>query len=165
MITIKHTQLIIKLAHGGQRDKGGKPYWTHPKRVAERLKWFPTEFRIVALLHDTLEDTYIKPQWLLDYGYSEQVVEAVKILSNNYKPSPMTYRQWIQYILSTENDVAIAVKYADFLDNSSPARVEELPDCDKGMVKRYTDAIKLFDYVAKYKDKYGFLKQIIAGDL
>lgn len=36
--------------HAGQTDKGGKPYFMHPFRVAERCD--TTEQKIVALLHD-----------------------------------------------------------------------------------------------------------------
>lgn len=165
MITFKTTLSIVKLAHATQRDKSGNLYWKHPKDVADRLKKFPMAYRIVALLHDTLEDTHITPKWLREFGYSEEIIEAVMILSDNHKPNAMTYRQWLQYILTTENEIAIAVKYADMLSNSSPARAALLQYRDSDLLKRYTTGIKLFDYVASFKGKYGFLKDIKAGDL
>ena len=44
-------------AHAGQVDKAGKPYIFHPLRVCARC--FTDEERLVALLHDIIEDTEI----------------------------------------------------------------------------------------------------------
>lgn len=45
---------IATLAHAGQVDKGGAPYIMHPIRVM--LAMDTEEARIVAVLHDVLED-------------------------------------------------------------------------------------------------------------
>lgn len=42
-------------AHKGQTDKAGAPYIFHPIRVSNRCS--TDDERIVALLHDTIEDT------------------------------------------------------------------------------------------------------------
>ena len=49
----KALQIAVK-AHSGQTDKAGAAYIFHPIRVANRCK--TDEERIVALLHDTIED-------------------------------------------------------------------------------------------------------------
>ena len=41
--------------HAGQRDKAGAAYFQHPMRAAMRCQ--TDEEKIVALLHDTIEDT------------------------------------------------------------------------------------------------------------
>ena len=41
--------------HAGQKDKAGLPYVEHPRAVAARVE--SEEEKIVALLHDTVEDT------------------------------------------------------------------------------------------------------------
>ena len=60
MIYTDMTKKAMKLAydlHKGQTDKGGIPYIFHPYHLAEQMK--TEEGVIVALLHDTLEDTPI----------------------------------------------------------------------------------------------------------
>ena len=47
--------ILAAKAHTGQVDKGGAPYILHPIRVM--LACEEEKEKIVALLHDTLEDT------------------------------------------------------------------------------------------------------------
>ena len=47
--------ILAAKAHTGQVDKGGAPYILHPIRVM--LACEGEKEKIVALLHDTLEDT------------------------------------------------------------------------------------------------------------
>lgn len=49
--------LIATKAHAGQTDKAGVPYVFHPIRVS--CKCVTNEEKIVALLHDTIEDRHI----------------------------------------------------------------------------------------------------------
>ncbi len=50
-------------AHSGQKDKAGQPYILHPLRVMLSIKGalaeFVTDCRVVAVLHDVIEDTDI----------------------------------------------------------------------------------------------------------
>ena len=46
--------------HLSQTDKGGKPYFGHPARVAESCQ--TDEQRMVALMHDLIEDTRVAQQ-------------------------------------------------------------------------------------------------------
>jgi len=48
---------IASEAHKNQKDKVGKPYITHVMRVMERCK--SDDEKIVAVLHDVVEDTEI----------------------------------------------------------------------------------------------------------
>ena len=45
---------IATKAHEGQTDKAGVPYILHPIRVSNRCRTY--EERIVAILHDTIEE-------------------------------------------------------------------------------------------------------------
>ena len=58
----KATQIAIKV-HKGQVDKGGHDYIYHPLRVEAKSNSF--EEKIVALLHDTVEDGGIAAEYLL----------------------------------------------------------------------------------------------------
>ncbi len=60
---IKIAHEICTSAHAGQVDKAGMPYHLHPERVAARCS--TDEEIIVALLHDTIEDTDVTAQYLV----------------------------------------------------------------------------------------------------
>ena len=68
-------------AHAGQVDKAGKPYIFHPLRVCCRC--FTDEEKIVALLHDTIEDTKVTAEGLLTEGFPRNIVDAVLSVSRN----------------------------------------------------------------------------------
>lgn len=46
---------IMLNAHKGQKDKGGHAYFLHPLRVSKKIS--DRRYKIVALLHDVLEDS------------------------------------------------------------------------------------------------------------
>ena len=64
--------LICVTKHQGQRDKAGAAYFQHPMRVAMNCE--KDEEKIVALLHDTIEDTDVTPEWLKQQGFSNEIV-------------------------------------------------------------------------------------------
>lgn len=107
---------IAKEAHAGQfRRDGVTPYWTHPKAVAEALRDAGEPDMVVATgwLHDVIEDN---PEWtqqrLLENGISQQVVNAVALLT---KDKGAHYGLYIQYVRS--NITARKVKVQDILHN------------------------------------------------
>ena len=66
---------LMMRQHFGQKDKAGKDYYFHPTRVSARLDLI--EDKIVALLHDTIEDTGMTPEKLLQLGYTQDTVDAI----------------------------------------------------------------------------------------
>ena len=102
-------ELVLKIAteaHKGQVDKVGVPYINHPLTVASLVD--TEEEKIVALLHDTIEDTNITEQDLIDYGFPNEIVEAVKLLTHNKNVPYMDYVAKIK-----DNELARKVKIAD----------------------------------------------------
>ena len=69
---------IAYKAHIGQLDKGGSPYILHPVRVA--LHCQTEDEKIVALLHDVVEDTSITFEDLKTEGLDDRLLEALKCL-------------------------------------------------------------------------------------
>ena len=66
--------------HAGQFDKAGKPYILHPLRVMNAVNTI--EEKIVAVLHDTVEDTDLTLYELEDtFGFPHNIVEAVGLLT------------------------------------------------------------------------------------
>ena len=79
MATIDRAIMIASIAHAGQKDKAGKPYILHPLRVMLTVasdKNATDEQKIVAVLHDVIEDTYVQEQQLKENGFSEDIINA-----------------------------------------------------------------------------------------
>jgi len=113
-VTVLKTLAFIKKAHAGQKY-GNKPYWTHPKAVAEIGKSifgskFDTVAYTAALLHDTAEDTEYGLAELKELGYSDEVLAVVSLVT---KEKSLSYEGNIQRIIQSGNRRAMMVKFAD----------------------------------------------------
>ena len=78
---------IAKKAHVGQIDKAGCEYINHPIHVADSLN--TEEEKIVAYLHDVLEDTSMTIEDLANEGFrkqsSRQLIQSQKRKTNHMK--------------------------------------------------------------------------------
>src|SRR5207245_1920141 len=77
-VTLERAIQIAASAHQRQFDQGGSPYFLHPLRVMLRLKSEPD--RIVAVLHDVLEDTAWTAAQLVEEGFAPGVMTALDAL-------------------------------------------------------------------------------------
>lgn len=117
---IFETALAIAIdAHKGQTDKSGMPYILHPIAVASKVDTL--ELKTIAILHDTIEDTSVTADYLLEKGIPKEIVETVVLLS---KPKNEDYESYLRRV--KENPLAKAVKLADLAHNTDPARVSGL---------------------------------------
>lgn len=109
---------IASMAHFGQLDKGGVPYYHHVHRVAEEQ--ISNKRKIIAFLHDTLEDTKYTAADLREAGFSEEIIEAVELLTHK---KGVPYMEYIE-ALSADIDCCY-VKLADLADN---IRIDRIPN-------------------------------------
>lgn len=117
---------VLALVNEWFRDKTDKknaPYVNHLMHVRDNILTSPVclsdkeknDARIVALLHDTLEDTNITADDLVHkFHIQEHIVNAVRILTHRHDA---TYFEYIDSICASQNKLAIAVKIADLSDN------------------------------------------------
>jgi (p)ppGpp synthase/HD superfamily hydrolase len=113
MPTVEDAILLATNAHRGQTDKAGLPYITHPLRVMSMFV-LPEEEdeRVVAVLHDVVEDCEITLLDLEIYGFSPRVVDAVNAITDRKGES---YEDYIERV--AQNPLALKVKLADLADN------------------------------------------------
>jgi (p)ppGpp synthase/HD superfamily hydrolase len=112
---------LASIAHAGQTDKAGAPYFEHPKRVALKLDG-DEQAMTVALLHDVLEDTGITEAELRD-TFSAEIVDAVAAITHPKGEPDDVYYQRVR-----SNALALRVKLADIHDNLEPWRLAALSD-------------------------------------
>ena len=119
-------------AHVGQVDKAGLPYILHPISVMQSVDTI--DEKIVAILHDVVEDSQYTLADLLGKGISVEVVDAIALLTHD---EGVPYADYVQQIKDSKNALAIRVKRADLAHNLSPARSKNISDKHR---KRYMDA-------------------------
>ncbi len=125
---------IAAKAHLGQHDKAGAPYILHPLRLMFRLP-DPTA-RIVAVLHDVVEDSDTTLDDLRRQGFSDEAVTAVDALSRR---DDETYDEFIERI--APNPLAVRVKIEDLRDNLDLTRLANLTEDGADRIRRYRKAL------------------------
>ena len=131
----KAIQIAVE-AHAGTKDKGGKAYILHPISVMMRVE--TEEEKIVAILHDVVEDTDWTFDALRKEGFSEKIIEALKTVTK--RTDEEDYDEFVQR--SLKNEIGRKVKIADLRDNLDVTRVGELTDKDIERVNKYKRALK-----------------------
>jgi hypothetical protein len=104
----------------GQVDKSGVDYAEHLKAVAGFC--VTEDERMVAWLHDIIEDTPVGPQDLLNMGFPQYVVDAVLLLTHTHESTYVEYITRIRDAPGYPGELARTVKLADLKHNSDPAR-------------------------------------------
>lgn len=122
---------LASVKHAGQKDKGNDPYVMHVIRVMMNVE---TESdRIVALLHDLLEDTDITKSDLMEFGFDEETVKKVDLLSRKDAEDYMDYIKRL-----SADPAAVRVKLSDLRDNLNRTRLKDkLTDEDFERLKKY----------------------------
>jgi (p)ppGpp synthase/HD superfamily hydrolase len=122
-------------AHKGQLDKGGSPYILHPLAVMNRVETI--EEKIVAVLHDVIEDTEVTIEQLREMGFSEEILKAIGLLTRSKEES---YEQFIEK--TTTNRIARNVKIADIQENMNLSRIKNPTEQDYNRLEKYRKAME-----------------------
>lgn len=125
-------------AHRDQLDKSGIPYVFHPIHLAEQM--MDEDTTIVALLHDVMEDTDYTLQMLRDEGFSEEVLEALVLLTHKDEENYLDYVKRIK-----DNPIAKAVKLADLKHNSDLTRLNMVDEIAVKRKEKYQEAMALLN--------------------
>jgi (p)ppGpp synthase/HD superfamily hydrolase len=136
MSTLEHAIALAAKAHAGQTDKAGAPYILHPLRMMLRLS--TPEERMVAVLHDVVEDCGWTLEGLRAEGFSLTVVAGVEAVT---KREGESYEAFV--LRAAQNPVGRRVKLADLEDNSDLSRIANPTAKDIERVEKYRKAIKL----------------------
>lgn len=101
--------------HAGQKRKNGEDYINHCKRVAEAVSSRGEPYSVVAVLHDTLEDTDLTREKIRDI-FGAEVAFYVEVLTHREEQT------YLEYILECKkNIVTTEIKLADLGDNLNGA--------------------------------------------
>jgi (p)ppGpp synthase/HD superfamily hydrolase len=138
MSTLETAIRIAVTAHAGQKEKSGAAYITHPLRVMADVD--DEEAKIVAVLHDVVEDTAVTLDDLRREGFTENVLTAVACVTHR-RDEPYT-----DYVVRCKSHpLARQVKLADLADNS------RLDRCILRIERMTRDLARIHRYVLSYK--------------
>lgn len=127
-------------AHRGQVDKAGVEYINHPLTVAAQVSDDVSAI-IVALLHDTVEDTALTLNELREkIPLTDEESAALTLLTHDEK---IPYLDYVAAIKS--NTLARRVKIADLKHNSDLSRIKNPAPKDLARIEKYRAALKLLD--------------------
>ena len=131
MIDLLRSFFIAARAHKGQRDKGGKPYIFHPLKVSLNVRG--KDEKIVALLHDVIEDTSYTIDDLKFLTKNQR--EALLLLTHDKDTPYMIYIEAIK-----KNKIASRVKLADLDQNMNLNRLKIVTEKDLERLEKYKKA-------------------------
>ncbi len=130
--------LALRLATEGFKNKedlSGKPYIQHVLRVCSNLSTYPLNIRIIALLHDVLEDL---PEWnekSLRSIFDSDIIDVVVILT---KLPNESYDDYIARVMTSKE--AMIVKLHDLEDNMDVSRLLFFGNRDFQRLEKYHKA-------------------------
>lgn len=137
---MKKALSIAVTAHKGVKDKGGMDYVLHPITVALMCKTY--DEKIVALLHDVIEDTPLTLDDIKKQGFPEYIVSALDAVTRR-KPEEQFGDKRFDYIVRCKkNPIARVVKIADLTHNSDLTRIPcPTDDFKKKVLYKYPSEI------------------------
>jgi hypothetical protein len=138
-MTLEEAIRVALEAHAGQPDKAGQPYILHPLRVMMTVESpTPEAARILAVLHDVVEDT----GWTVEsldakYGLTPEVQAALRLLTHGDGDD---YDAYVAKVAT--NPLARAVKVADLRDNLDVTRLEAVTERDAQRITKYLRSLR-----------------------
>lgn len=131
---LERAMAIAEKQHAGQVDKAGRPYMEHPLRVMKAMS--NDAERIVAILHDVIEDTDLTLDQLAAEGFPGYILEALDSVTRR---DGETYEAFITR--AAANPIGRRVKYADLQDNADLARIAAPTAADIARTEKYHRAM------------------------
>lgn len=112
-------------------DKGGMPYMLHVLYVYKHVS--SMDEKVVAILHDVIEDKEVNESDLLEIGFPKKIVDDVVMLTRVDKEE---YNSYIERIIKNGSIEALNVKLADTENNMDLTRIKNPTVKDYERVKK-----------------------------
>ena len=124
---------IVTTLFENDTDKGGHPYMLHIMYVYKHVS--SLDEKVIALLHDVIEDKDVSKEDLLEVGFPSFIVDDVVMLT---RVKPIDYKDYIDNIIKNGSIRALHVKLADVENNLDISRIKNPSMSDyERLEKRY----------------------------
>jgi len=138
MNSLQKALQIAKKAHKGQYDKAGHDYISHPLRITSKLD--DKKMKIVAILHDVLEDSNVTVKYLTRY-FTPDVVSRVMILTRGDE----SYKSYLKRVKA--DAITRLIKIYDLQDNMDLSRLSRVTERDIVRTNKYLTAYKFLQEI------------------
>jgi (p)ppGpp synthase/HD superfamily hydrolase len=135
MGTVEEAEAFAAKMHAGQTDKAGRPYIEHPRAVASKVDG--EKEKVVAWLHDTVEDTPATIDQIREM-FGDEIADAVAAMTHDKNVPYMDYVRNIK-----KNVIARKVKMADLSHNMDLSRLANVTDEDLRRAEKYKKAYEI----------------------
>lgn len=137
MVQIEKAYEMAKYYHRNQKDRAGMLYIKHLEYVASKFE--DTDKKILAYLHDSLEDTDIRPE-LIRKEFGEEIFEALLAITKKKE------EEYIEYIHRVKkNTLARCIKIEDLKHNMDLSRIPDIKQDDVIRVEKYKKALTILE--------------------
>lgn len=141
MATLERAIALAATYHDGQQQRNGQPYILHPLHVMQRVS--SVSAKMVAVLHDALEDTDLTLPMLKREGFDDEILHAVDLLTRR---DGQPYDAYLAGLVG--NTLALTVKIEDVRHNLDSTRIDKLNDHDVINLRKYHAALKWLEQQA-----------------
>lgn len=143
---LKALEFSSKVHKHQRREFSNEPYINHPIRIANNpaVVSLGSDAICVGLLHDCIEDGEYPEEvdLYIKLNFNSNIYNTCLLLTHNRLQED--YNSYKNKIMTSDNKIALAVKYADSLDNSKP---------ESSMDSRWIEKCKKYlFYSKKYKE-------------
>lgn len=154
-----------KKYHGGQFRKSGEPYYTHPLEVAYlfseyvgkyELKYYTTDLIITAILHDTIEDTLLTREMILE-GFNDSVATKVYNLTRIKVDHKISAGDTLELIYPQNKTDVLYIKIFDRLHNMKT--ISFMPEAKRNRI--VDETIEYFVSLCSVLGLYEVKKELI----
>jgi len=135
MLLEKAIEIAVK-AHSGQKDKAGESYILHPLTLMIGCK--NEKQRIVAVLHDVIEDSDYTLENIKNLGFDIEIIEALDCLTHRKSEDYFDYIKRVK-----TNELATYVKCLDLAHNGDVSRLETVTKKDVKRIEKYAKALQI----------------------
>ena len=135
MATLERAIALAATYHAGQQQRNGQPYILHPLHVMQHVPGMSA--KMVAVLHDAIEDTDLTLAMLKREGFADEILHAVDLLT---RKDGQPYDQYLAGLVG--NTLALKVKIEDVRHNLDSTRIDKLSDHDVVNLRKYHAALK-----------------------
>lgn len=126
---------IAEEQHAGQVDKAGQSYIEHPKRVMRAMRTYAE--RVVAVLHDVIEDGNVTKAYLVAEGFPPAIIKALVSVTRR---EGEIYEDFVAR--AAADPIGRWVKYEDLRDNCDLTRIQNPTEADLARTAKYRRAMR-----------------------
>jgi len=161
---IQKASIVARFYHGDQQRKSKEPYYSHPLIVAYLFalyvgnniqKYYTTELIVIAILHDTIEDTKLTYEMIVEI-FGRRVADGVQDLTRLSGEIKTTAADTLNSLFAQYKFEILYIKMFDRLHNILTIRFMSPEKQKKIIAETVSHFIPMATYLGLHEIKHEF---------